>query len=140
MTSEANKNYTISKEEDKLIFATPSFRVGPESVLHSGIYNREFSSVLASAVMAGIAYVLAAINTGNTIVRAMVFLMTFAAGFPFFRKFVFKGSLMEVVFNTASGETKIYTSWINRKLKETIPVKNIHDISIESRKHVGRES
>lgn len=138
MTSAADKNYTISKEGGKLIFATPSFRVGPESVLHSGIYNREFSSVLASAAIAGIAYVLAAVNTGstiaNTIVRAMVFLLVFGGGFPFFRKFVFREGLREVVFNTASGEAKVYTSWITKKLDETIPINNIQDISIEGRK------
>jgi len=135
LTGAADKNYTISIRGDKLIFATPSYKAEPDSVLHSGIYNREFSSVLASAAIAGMVYVLVAINTGNTIVRSMVFLMTFAAGFPFFRKFVFKEGLMEVVFNTASGEAKVYTSWITKKLKETITVKNIQAISIESRKH-----
>ncbi len=134
MKSAADKNYTISKEQDKLIFATPSYKVGPDSVLHSGIYNREFSSVLASAAVAGIVYVLVAMNTGNTIVRSLVFLLTFSGGFPFFRKFVFKESLMEVVFNTAAGEAKIYTSWITKRLKETISIKNIQNISIESRK------
>ena len=135
MKSTANRNYTIIIEEDKLIFATPTFRADPDSVLHSGIYNREFSSALSSAAIAGIVYMLVAFNTGNTIVRSLVFLLIFAGGFPFFRKFVFKEGLMEVVFNTAAGEAKIYTSWITKRLKETISVKNIKDISIESRKH-----
>jgi len=135
LSSAAERNYTVRKEEDKLIFATPAYKVGPDSVLHSGIYNREFSSVLASAAVAGIVYIIVAINTGNTIVRSMVFLLTFAGGFPFFRKFVFKEGLMEVVFNTTGGEARIYTSWITKRLKETISIKNIKDISIESRKH-----
>jgi len=134
LSSEADRNYTARKEEDKLIFATPAYRVGPDSVLHSGIYNREFSSVLASAVAAGIVYIIVAMNTGNTIARSMVFLVIFAGGFPFFRKFVFKEGLMEVVFNTAAGEAKVYLSWITKRLKETIPIKNIKGISIESRK------
>lgn len=134
MKSAASRNYTVRKEEDELIFATPTYKAEPDSVLHSGIYNREFSSVLASAAVAGIVYMIVAMNTGSTIVRSMVFLLTFAVGFPFFRKFVFKESLMEVVFNAATGEAKIYTTWITKKLKETISIKNIKDISIESRK------
>lgn len=135
MSSAAFRNYTVITEEDKLIFTTPTYRADPDSVLHSGIYNREFSSALASAAVAGIVYMLVAFNTGNTIVRSLVFLLTFTVGFPFFRKFVFKEGLLEVVFNAVSGEAKIYTSWITKRLKETISIKNIKGISIESRKH-----
>jgi len=134
-SASANRNYTVRKEEGKLIFATPAYRADPDSVLHSGIYNQEFSSMLASVAVAGTAYAVVAMNTGNTIIRSMVFLLIFAAGFPFFRKFVFKESLMEVVFDTSGGEAKVYTNWTTKKLKETIPIKNIKDISIESRKH-----
>ena len=135
MKSAANRNYTVRKEEDKLIFSTPAYRADPDSVLHSGIYNREFSSVLAAAAVAGIVYMLVAFNTGNTIVRSLVFLLTFTGGFPFFRKFVFKEGLLEVVFNAAAGEAKIYTNWVTKRLKETISIKNIKDISIENKKH-----
>jgi len=135
LKSAANRNYTVRKEEDKLIFATPAYRADPDSVLHSGIYNREFSSVLAAAAVAGIVYMLVAFNTGNTIVRSLVFLLTFTGGFPFFRKFVFKEGLLEVVFNAAAGEAKIYPNWVTKRLKETISIKNIKDISIENKKH-----
>ena len=63
----------------------------------------------------------------------MVFLVIFAGGFPFFRKFVFKEGLMEVVFNTTGGEARIYTSRMTKRLKETISIKNIMDISIEKK-------
>jgi hypothetical protein len=135
LSNAANRNYTVIIEEEKLIFATPTYRADPESVLHSEIYNREFSSALSSAVVAGILYMLVAFNTGNTIVRSLVFLLTFTVGFPFFRKFVFKEGLLEVVFNAVSGEAKIYNSRITKRLKETISIKNIEGISIESKKH-----
>jgi hypothetical protein len=130
----SNKNYSVNKQGDKLIFTTPSFKIELGSVLHSGIYNREFASVLAAAALAGTVYVFAATKTGNTLVRSMTFLLPFAGGFPFFRKFVFKGSLMEVVFNKTAGKAMIYTSWITKKLKETIAIISIENISIESRK------
>jgi hypothetical protein len=135
LSNAANRNYTVITEEEKLIFATPTYRADPDSVLHSGIYNREFSSALSSAAIAGIVYMLVAFNTGNTIVRPLVFLLTFTVGFPFFRKFVFKEGLLEVVFNAVSGEAKIYTSWITKRLKETISIKNIKGLSIESKRH-----
>lgn len=134
MNSAEKRNYTIKKEEDKLIFATPAFTADPDSVLHSGIYNREFTSVLASAAVAGIVYVIFAMNTDNTLVRALIFLLIFAGGFPFFRKFIFKEGLIEVVFNASAGEAKIYRTWITKRLKETIAINNLKDISIESRK------
>ena len=133
MNSAANRNYKTGKEEDTLIFITPMFRAEPDSVLHSGIYNREFASVLASAAVAGSIYVIAAMNSESSVFRSLVFLLIFTAGFPFFRTYVFRESLMEVVFNTASGEARIFTRWITKRLKETIALSDIKDISIEKR-------
>ncbi len=135
MKSAAEKNYTIDKEEGKLIFTTPAYRADPDSVLHSGIYNREFSSMLASATSGGIVYIITAMNTGNTIARSMAFLLTFAVSFPFFRKYIFREHFLEVVFDAAAGEAKILKSRITKRLKETISIKNIKDITIESKKH-----
>jgi hypothetical protein len=130
----AGRNYTISKEEDTLIFRTPSFATGLDSVLHSGIYNREFASVLASAAGAGLVYVVVAVNLDNRFIHALVFLLVFAAGFPVFRKFVFKEALMEVIFNPAAGEATLYITRITRKLKEVIALDRIKGIGIESRR------
>lgn len=130
----AGRNYTISKEEDTLIFRTPSFATGLGSVLHSGIYNREFASVLASAAGAGLVYVIVAMNLDNRFIHALVFLMVFAGGFPLFRKFVFKEALIEVIFNTSAGEVKLYVTRITRTLKEVIALHRIKGISIESRR------
>ena len=133
MNSEANRNYKTRKEENTLIFITQMFRAEPDSVLHSGIYNREFASVLASAAVAGSIYVIAAMNSESSVFRSLVFLLIFTAGFPFFRTYVFRESLMEVVFNSASGEARIFTRWITKRLKETIALNSIKDISIEKR-------
>ena len=134
MNSAASKNYTIRKEGDILIFTTPAYKTELDSVLHSGIYNREFASLLSAAAVAGTLYVIAAMNTAHTLLRYLVFLLIFAGGFPFFRKFIFKESLMEVVFNAAGGEARIFTTWITKRLKETITISNIKDVSIETRK------
>jgi hypothetical protein len=134
LSSAADRQYTICKEEDRLIFTTPAYKVGPDSVLHSGIYNREFSSMLASAAVAGMIYAIVAMNSHNRLISSMVFLALFAAGVLFFRKFIFRESLMKAVFDAASGETKIYTTWITEKLRETIAIRSIKEIRIERRK------
>lgn len=134
MISAANRQYTICKEEDRLIFTTPSYKVGPDSVLHSGIYNREFSSMLASAAVAGTIYVIVAMNSHNTLISSMTFVLLFAAGVLFFRRFIFRESLMKAVFDAASGEAKIYTTWITEKLRDTIAIGSIKEIRIERRK------
>jgi hypothetical protein len=123
--------YTLCKEEGRLIFAAPAYKAGPDSVLHGGIYNREFSSMLASAAVAGLIYVIIALNSRSTLISAMSFLFLFAAGVLFFRKFIFRESLMKAVFDTASGETKIYTTWITEKLRETIATGSIKEIRID---------
>jgi len=133
LNSAAIRNYKTRKEENTLIFITPMFRAEPDSVLHSGIYNREFASVLASAAVAGIIYVIAAMNIESSVFRSLVLLLVFAGGFPFFRTYVFRESFMEVVFNTASGEARIYSSWIKKRLKETIALSSIKNISIEKK-------
>jgi hypothetical protein len=72
-------------------------------------------------------------NIESGMVRSLVFLLIFAGGFPLFRTYIFRESLMEVVFNTAAGQAKIYTRWITKKLKETIALNSIKHISIEKR-------
>ena len=134
MKTAADRKYSINKVGDKLFFMTPAYRTEIESVLHSGIYNREFTSVLASAVIAGIVFVIVAINTGGSLIQWLVFLLVFAAGFPLFRTFVFRESLMEVVFNRTAGHAEVSVIGNKKRLKETIPLSSIKDISIESRR------
>ena len=133
MTGELGRGYRICREEERLIFTTSSFRVDPESVLHSGIYNREFSSMLASATVAGAVYVIAAMNGGSAAVSSLVFLLVFAAGVLLFRKFVFRESLMEVVFDGAGGEVQISTSRMTKRLLATVAMEDIEKIMIERR-------
>lgn len=129
----AERTYTISKEEDRLIFRTTSFAAGLDSLLHSGIYNREFASLLASAAGAGLFCAIAAMKHEGIFMPSLVFLLAFAGGFPFFRKFVFKEAVLEVVFH-AAGKTEIFVTRIKKRLREAIALNSIKDIFIESRR------
>ncbi len=132
--SSANRQYTICKEEERLIFTTPAYKAGPDSVLHSGIYNREFSSMLASAAVAGVIYVIAAMNSRSTLVSSMSFLFVFACGVLLFRRFVFRESLMKAVFDRPNGEVKIYIKWITERVRETIAMGSIKQVRIDRKK------
>jgi hypothetical protein len=134
LSSTAARKYSVKKEEDTLCFMTPAYRTELESVLHSGIYNREFASVLTAGAVAGMAYVIVAMKAGAALIQWLTFLLVFAASFPIFRAFVFRESVMEVVFNRTAGQALISVKGIKRRLKEIIPLSSIKDISIESRR------
>jgi hypothetical protein len=131
LNSAIDRKYTIRKEEGRLIFTTPAYKAGPDSVLHSGIYNREFASVLASAALAGLVFAAVAMKTRDTLIGFVIFLVLFAGGGLFFRKFIFRENLMKVVFDTTSGEANIYTTWVIERLRETIAIKSIKEIRID---------
>jgi hypothetical protein len=134
LSSAAGRNYSVKKEEEKLTLRTPAFRTELESLLHSGIYNREFSSVLAAAVIAGIVFVIVAMNTGTALIQWLAFLIVFTVGFPLFRALVFKEIVMEIVFDRSTGQAEVSVIRIKRRLKEVVPLSSIKDIFIESRK------
>ncbi len=131
---EKKQRYSIRRESGALIFRTASFSDETASVLHSGIYNREFSSVLASLAVAGLVYLLLKTHFEKTVLFNIVFIVIFVGGFPFFRTFVFKERYMETVFDTARGKAVISVAGIVTGKKETILLKDIVQVLIESRK------
>jgi hypothetical protein len=134
LSSTAGKNYSVIKEEKKLTLRTPAYRTEIESLLHSGIYNREFSSVLAAAVVAGTVFVIAAMNTETALVQWLASLIVFTVAFPLFRAFVFKEVVMEIIFDRVGGQAEVSVIRIRKRLKEVVPLSSIKDIFIESRK------
>jgi hypothetical protein len=134
VTEEKKRKYSLQKTATVLIFRTASFSDETASVLHSGIYNREFASVLASLALAGLVYLLLETHFEKTLLFNIVFIAVFVGGFPFFRTFVFKEKYMETVFDTAARRAEIFIAGITRRKKESIPLANIGQVLIESRK------
>lgn len=134
MSSAANRNYTINRGVDKLIFTTPAFTNELDSVLHSGIYNREFTSVLAASVTAGLASFALIMIYGRSMFSYIVFILISIAGFPFFRRFVFKDRYTETVFNKSAGRVEIYLQGFIKKKKNIIEIKDIVNVKIERKK------
>jgi hypothetical protein len=134
MKDEGNSDYSVRKAGKTLVFRTGSFSADTESVLHSGIYNREFASVLASMAVAGLVYTVLVTNYGRSFISYSSFILLFVGGFPFFRKFVFKGRYLEAVFD---GEKKVLTisvAGFMKKPKDLIPLNAVSGVMIEIRK------
>jgi hypothetical protein len=120
VTEGKNRKYSIHRTATVLVFRTASFSDETASVLHSGIYNREFASVLASLAFAGLVYLLLETHFEKTVLFNIVFIAVFVGGFPFFRTFVFKEKYMETVFDTTAGRAGIFIAGIMRRKKESI--------------------
>jgi hypothetical protein len=134
VTEGKNRKYSLRRTATVLVFRTASFSDETVSVLHSGIYNREFASVLASLAFAGLVYMLLETHFEKTVLFNIVFIAVFVGGFPFFRTFVFKEKYMETVFDTAAGRAEIFIAGIMRRKKESIALSDIGQVLIESRK------
>jgi hypothetical protein len=129
-----NKRFHIEKSGDVLVFSTTHYSAETGSVLHSGIYNREFASVLASLSVAGSAYLALTVYVGKTLVSHLTFMLVFIACFPFFRKFVFKERRMRTVFDRTRGKVELFLTGMMRRRLDSFPLKDIVNVMVESRK------
>ena len=134
MTETQGKNYQREKTGDILIFRTPNFSAERGSVLHSGIFNREFSSALSSLAVAGLAYMAAVINLRRGLLPHVIFLLVFVPGFLFLRRFVFKEKLLEVHFDRHTGKTELFIAGITRRKKDSFPISAINNVLIGQKK------
>jgi len=126
--------YSLSKDESRLVFRTANFIAERGSVLHSGIYNREFSSWLASFTFAGIAYFFLVMSLGEQAVLYAVFMVLFIGTFLIFRKYVFRERFLETVIDRAEETAVIIRHGIRKKVLETIPIADITGLWIDTRK------
>ena len=127
------QNFTIEKKDDCLIFRTSHFRSDQGSVLHSGIYNREFSSMLASMAAAGLTYpLLETMLKGPILFYAALFCVV-TLSFPLFMRYVFKEKFLTTVFDQGAGIAEIFLDGFFRKRTDSIPLQNIRNILIEKK-------
>ncbi len=136
MNKEQVKKYTLQKKTDSLIFRTSSFRAEKKSVLHSGIYNKEFSSALSATALSGIVYLFLFLSIRMTALYYLILILIFVAGFFWFRAFVFKERYLEVVFNKSNKTVKITRHDLIRRKIETFSLDNLSSIDVESKKFV----
>lgn len=128
------KRYKLERTGALLQFKTGHFSAERASVLHKGIYNKEFASVLSSLAVAGLIYAALAIEHKKSIFPHVAFAVIFIGGYPLFRTFVFKDRYLEVLFDLSRGLAEISISGLTGKKKESLPLSAVKRVLIESKK------
>ena len=128
------KGYSLSVTGAVLLFRTARFSAERESVLHKGIYNKDFAAALSSLAAAGLVYALLALNYRRSFYFHLVFAFIFIGGYPLLRTFVFKDRLIEVVLDSSKGTGRISIAGLLRQRVETISLAEIENVLIETKK------
>ncbi len=134
MTETASQRYSIQITQDKLMFRTPYFTAEQGSVLHSDIYNRELTSVLASVVTAGGAYVLLDLIVERSLAAYILSAVAFVCAFPLYRTYMFKGRYIDILFSRSAGTASIFIAGPLRRKREILPLKDITGVSVETKR------
>jgi hypothetical protein len=133
------KRYEMERTGPLFLFRTGHFAAERESVLHKGIYNKEFASVLTSLAVAGLIYAALAIGHRKSILPHVAFAVIFIGGYPLLRMFVFKDRYLEALFDLSRGLAEISVSGLTGKHTESLPLSSVKSVMIESRK-IGVEN
>ena len=134
MIEKENSTYTLAQDASRLVFRTTRFVADTGSVLHSGIYNREFSSVLASFALAGMMYFLLVMRFGKETVFYAVFMLLFIGTFPLFRTYVFREQYREAVFDRTAATVEIRQVGRRSRVLLNKPLGSIDGIRIDTTK------
>ena len=132
-TMDQKKSYSIKTEGMTLIFRTSSFKAEKSSVLHSGVYSKEFMSILFASGACMFVYMLLSPSLGGLSLYSALLLMLVAA-FIGARKYIFKEKYFEAVFNRSSGTARLIYPGAFSKKTEEIPLANIDSVEIDTKR------
>lgn len=131
-TMDDEKNYSIKTEGDTLTFRTSFFKAEKSSVLHSGVYSKEFMSILFASGACMFMYMLLSPSlSGLSLYAALVFVLV--AAFTGARRYIFKEKYLEAVFNRSSGTARLIHPGFPKKTEE-IPLADIESIEIGTKR------
>ena len=122
------QSYEIEIKKDRLTFKTSSFKAEDVSALHSGIYNKEMSSSLASGALILLIFILLyyaglRMDMIYVVFAAVLFVMFFAI----FRTFIFFEPHLRMFIDRAKGKVEVFIKSLRRK-KWSFPVNEIEAI------------
>jgi hypothetical protein len=106
--ADGNRIYRIELEGGRLTVVSTSFRAEGESMLHSGVYNRELTSSLAAgALTLAAAVALYFVGLRGKAAHVAIAALVFVASFLAFRLLVFRDDSMAVVFDRPMGTVTV---------------------------------
>lgn len=132
MTKSVERPYLLEMKNEDLVFRTQRFGAGRGSVLHSGIFNREFSAMLASTAAAGILLLALSLAGKRAVLHYLLVAAVLIGSFPLFRSFVFRERFLEATFSGRSGMTEIVVSGIVRRRVASLPRGSLRDLVVET--------
>ena len=133
----STKYFDLKTDGNRMIFTTPFFKAEKTSVLHSGVYTKEFSSMLLSGAVALFVYMITEFMTHKlAVLRYLLIIVILVASFIGGIKFIFKEKYLEAVFNKSNRSVTISQSGIFSKKVETIPFADIESVELGTKSFV----
>jgi hypothetical protein len=120
--------YQIDIKDDMLVFRTSSFRAEKGSVLHSGIYNRELASSLASGALVMLLGFFFAASFKITAVHFIAALLVFIIFFIVFRTYIFLEPVLCVAVDKKNVNIDIMIRRIFGKRRIIFPLSELDNI------------
>ncbi|MCI0469023.1 MAG: hypothetical protein L0Y62_03035 [Nitrospirae bacterium] len=111
----AMSSYQIFITDNILTLKTSSFKAEKGSILDSGIYNREFASILAAGSIMLLALFFFAIKARLSAVNFFTAFSVFILLFFFFRRVIFRETHLEAAFDRTKRRVNISLSGIIKK-------------------------
>ncbi len=128
-------HYELKSDSEKLFFKTAFYRAEKTSVLHSGVYNKEFTSMLFSGALCLMSYMLTEFMAQKFILRYIIIFLVFLISFLGARSLIFKEHYLEALFDRTEQTVNIKQSGLFNKIK-SIPFNSISSIEAGSKKFV----
>ncbi len=122
--------YRVEIEDNRVTLRTTSFKAERGSVLHSGIFNREFSSSFVAVAVSAAVLAFFALRHELQILHYVIAVAVFIVVFPLARIYLFKEPSLETVFDLDSKSVSITLRKLfgSRSIKR--PLDSLDDIRI----------
>jgi hypothetical protein len=129
------KTYQIKINQNALTFITTSFKPEKESVLHKGVYTKEFSAILfASAAGIFTYFVIRLVWEEVFFIHSLIIALVLVLAFLGAAKFIFKEQYLEVIFDKTKNTVLISRSGLFKKKAENIPLDSVQSLTVGSKK------
>ncbi len=112
-----------------LTFTTASFKAEKTSVLPSGVYSKEFSSMMLASALCTFVYMFTDF-INSTALRSAIFLLFFILFFFGTRKYIFYDKKLKVKFNNNANTVLITRPGIILSKTEELPFSKIRSVEI----------
>jgi hypothetical protein len=129
-----DRNYKMTIKNDRLFFTTSSFTAEKGSVLHKGVYTKEFSSMLFASAVCIFAYLLIYYTVSRIIyIHLLIIIFLFVVSFLVSRAYLFRERVLELLIDKPNKNVRMSRSGILGKKPEDIHLDAILTVEVGSR-------